>query len=154
MSGKWWNLVLRIIIISLLVVILYQSGYYFSSTKGYKESYPTGKDIKPNMVGDTVHVYGIVVSTYDQGFFLRDIYQDSEVIYRVQSSFKPKPGETVNMLGVLGPDYTITSISLNIVHIWDLEFMILTSIFGLILFLILFLRNWTFNWHSLEFRRR
>lgn len=141
-----------IIILALIVTLC---AYYASEYENNLE-HPSYRAILSDYPkGEVVHVYGSVVRNYPGGYEIQQIYYDRVVIMQIVSESPVAVGDRVDLLGVLGPEYTITSVEkIYVNQMWKYYFMILRSFLVLIFLIFIFFRYWSFDTEKSVFRRR
>src|SRR5690606_27183631 len=105
--------------------------------------------------GEVVRVYGAVVRNYPSGYEIEQIYHDQLVSMQVITNRSVAVGDRVNLLGVLGPDYTVYNIQkIYVNQMWKYYFLILRSFLVLLFLIFIFHRYWSFDTKKFVFRRR
>lgn len=138
-----------VLILILLSLCIYYYGYHednlkYPSTAAILSEYPEGS---------LVFVSGTAVKQNNKGFYLRD-GSNWSIEYNVISGKHIKPGDYVQLLGILGPSYTIKSTETAVETGWGYEFIIFRSALALIVLIFIFFRYWKFNFKTLELIRR
>lgn len=144
----------RIIISIFLITALIGICFYYHFNFEYNEKYPSTDFILTNYPeGETVYVSGIFHGGYNGGFYIIDP-SHKKVIYKINSSFTAEDGDTISIIGTLGPSFTITPQKIIINNGWKEYFLLIRSgIIAIILFFI-FWRYWKFDFKNMEFIRR
>jgi len=120
------------------------------------EKYPSYKTIISDYPkGEVVNVGGRVTNISANQFQIQENYHGQNIILSINSSTPVKLEDNVNVVGVLGPNYTITQVELvKVNEYWKYLFVLLRSFLAGIILIFIFFRYWTFDWKSFEFRRR
>ncbi len=110
----------------------------------------------PKYIGKTVSIYGEVVGVYSTTFQLSAKHNGKTAIFTVlpDSSVEVERGDKVEVLGTLGPDYRIAAEKMIVSKRWKYEFVFIRSFIALLFLLFVFMRNWKFDFHRIEFVRR
>ena len=137
------------LILILLSLCIYYYNYHESNSK-----YPSTAAIESNYPeGSLVFVSGTAIKQNNNGFYLRD-GENWIIIYNVISGKHVQPDDHVQLLGILGPDYTIKSTKTVVATKWGYHFILLRSALALIVFIFIFFRYWKFDFKTFEIIRR
>lgn len=143
--------------ITILVLFLILVGlciYYYDNFQNYQEHPGTGAVLKSYPAGEMVAVDGSITQTFPGGFYMVETYEGRLVTYKIISTDDVRPGDKAQVLGVLGPDYTVTANQIKITENWSYQFLLLRSFIALLFLLFIFHRYWSFNWEEKVFIRR
>ena len=145
----------RFIIILFLFTALLGLCFYYYANFEPNETYPSTKSILTGYPeGETVYVSGIYHGNYNGGFYIIDPGYRNNVIYKINSSINAENGDTVSIIGTLGPSFTITPQKIVINKGWKEYFLLVRSaIIGIIL-LFVFWKYWEFDFKNMEFIKR
>ncbi|MGB9980303.1 hypothetical protein [Methanobacterium sp.] len=144
----------RITVISGLILILLCLCFYYYSYHGSNLKYPSTAAIESNYPeGSLVFVSGTVIKQNNNGFYLLD-GNNWSIIYKVVSGKHVEVDDNVQLLGILGPSYTIKSTRTVVETNWGYEFIIFRSALALIVLLFIFFRYWKFDFKTFELIRR
>ena len=137
-----------VLVLLLLSLCVYYYHYHednlkYPSTAAVESYYPEGS---------TIFVSGTATKVNKDGFYLLD--NSGSIEYRIISGKHVKPGDNVQLIGVLGPSNTIKSTRAIVETNGGYEFIILRSALALIAFFFIFFWYWKFNFRTLEFIRR
>lgn len=149
------NLTTRILIgILILTLIVTLCTYYASEYENHLE-HPSYRAILSDYPeGEVVHVYGTVVRNYPGGYEIQQIYHDQVVTMQITGN-PVALGDRVDLLGVLGPDNTVSNIQkIYVNQMWKYYFLILRSFLVLLFLIFIFHRYWSFDSKRFVFRRR
>ncbi|MGF7119238.1 hypothetical protein [Methanobacterium oryzae] len=136
----------------ILIVILLSLCINFSENYYSHLTYPNpGSSVLGAPGVYTFAVSGEVIEIHADGFSILD---ENNIKVRIESTEKVQKGDFVEVLGFLQPSNVFKSIKVIRGYKWGNEFLILRSIFGLILLLIIFFRYWNFEFKNLVFMRR
>lgn len=139
---------------SVLVLILLSLCVYYYEYHEDNLKYPsTGAILSDYPEGSLVFISGSVVRPNNNGFYLRDGY-NHDIIYKVISGKNVEPGDYVQLLGILGPSYTIKSTRAAVETSWGYEFILFRSALALIVLIFIFFRYWKFDFKTFELTRR
>lgn len=140
---------------SILILILVSLCIYYNSNYESHLQYPSnGAIISHYPEGSVVSVSGEIVGLNSDGFNLQEIYNGKQVIYKIKTSAQAEPGDSAQVIGILGPSYTIKSTDIIVTPKWSYEFVLLRSVFGLIFLIFIFFKYWEFDLKLFEFIRR
>jgi hypothetical protein len=133
----------------LLGLCFYYHNYYddnmkYLSTAAIESYYPEGSQ---------VYIIGSVTKPNKNGFYLRD-GNNLDIVYNVTSSKHVQPIDHVQLLGILGHNYTINSTEVYVETNHGYEFIIFRSALAVIVFIFIFLWYWKFDFKRFEFIRR
>lgn len=135
-------------ILILLVLCLYYNHYPESTLE-----YPSTNAILSNYPeGSTVSVSGTALRSNSNGFDLLD--KNGKTEYKIITSKHVNPADNIQLIGVLGPSYTIKSTKMIVETEWSYEFVLQRSALALIFLIFIFLRYWKFDFKTFEFLRR
>jgi hypothetical protein len=109
-------------------------------------------DVLNGYSGDEVLVYGPVTSVYNDGFEVYSVRSSSP--YKVKTNIKINLGTDVYVLGTLNSNNEIILTKIMTYSMEGVFNVFFTSFFGLIIFLIVFLKYWKFNTREILFIRR
>ncbi len=138
-----------VLILVLLSLCIYYQGYHESNLK-----YPsTAAIVSEYPEGSLVFVSGTAVKQNNNGFELRD-GNNWSIEYRVISGNHINPGDYVQVLGILGPSYTIKSTKAAVETGGGYRFIIFRSALALLALIFIFLWYWKFDFKTFEFIRR
>lgn len=134
--------------LALLSLCIYYYDYHednakYPSTYAIESYYPEGS---------LVFIEGTAIKQNKDGFYLRNNNWDIE--YKIISGKHIEPGDNVQLLGILGPSYTIKSIRVVVEPTWGFEFIIFRSALALIVLIFIFFRYWKFDFKTFELARR
>lgn len=138
-----------VLALTLFSLCIYYYGYHednlkYPSTSAIESYYPEGT---------LVFISGTAVKQNKNGFYLRD-NNDWDIEYKIISGKQIDPGDYVQLLGILGPSYTIKSIRTAVETSWGFNFIIFRSALALIVLIFIFFRYWKFNFKTFELIRR
>ena len=140
---------ISILILILLSLCIYYYNYHESNLK-----YPSTAAIESYYPeGSQVYITGSVTKPNKNGFYLRD-GSNLDIIYNVTGSKKVKPIDHIQLLGILGPNYTINSTEVYVETNHGYEFIIFRSALALIVFILIFLWYWKLDFKTFELTRR
>jgi hypothetical protein len=140
----------RSILVTIFLFLLLLLCFSYAYGGYYKEI--SVIDVLNGYSGNEVLVYGPVTSVYNDGFEVYSVRSSSP--YKVKTNLKINLGTDVYILGTLNSnnEIIITKImSYNMEGVFNVFF---TSFFGLMIFLIVFLKYWKFNPKEILFIRR
>jgi len=101
-----------------------------------------------------VRVYGSVVRDYPGEYEIQQIYNDQVVTMQINGT-PVAVGDRVDLLGVLGPNNTVSSVQkIYVNENWKSNFIILRSFLVLIFMIFIFYRYWSIDFKKFVFRRR
>lgn len=144
----------RITAVSVLAIILLSLCFYYYNYHESNLKYPSTAAIESNYPeGSLVFVEGTALKQNNNGFYLRD-GDNWSIIYRVASGKQIQPGDHVQLLGILGPSYTIKSTRTVVETNWGYDFIISRSALALIVLILIFFRYWKFDFKTFEIIRR
>ena len=137
-----------VLVLLLLSLCVYYYNYHednlkYLSTAAVQSYYPEGS---------TIFVSGTATKINKDGFNLLD--NSGSVEYRIISGKHPEPGDNVQLIGVLGPSYTIKSTRAMVETSQGYGFILFRSALALIVFIFIFFRYWKFNFRRFELTRR
>ena len=105
--------------------------------------------------GEVVAVRGTVIRNYPGGYEIQENYHDQMVTMQIITNKSVALGDRVDLLGVLGPDYTVYNIQkIYVNQMWKSNFIILRSFLVLLFMVFIFHRYWSFDPKKFLFRRR
>ena len=137
------------LILILLSLCIYYHDYHESNLK-----YPsTAAILSQYPEGSTVFISGTALKQNYNGFDLRDD-NSWNTRYHIISNKHIKPDDYVQLLGILGQNYTVKSTRTVVETKHGYEFIILRSAIALITFMFIFLWYWKFNFKRFELIRR
>ena len=128
----------------LLLCFSYAYGGYYKDTSVI--------DLLNGYSGNEVLVYGPVTSVYNDGFEVYSVRSSSA--YKVKTNSKINLGTDVYVLGTLNSNNEIIITKIMTFSMKGVFNVFFTSFFGLIIFLIVFLKYWKFNPREILFIRR
>ena len=144
----------RITAVSALALILLSLCFYYYDYHENNSKYPSTTAIETNYPeGSLVFISGTALKQNSNGFYLRDSF-NLNIIYNVTSSKQVRPGDHVQLLGILGPDYIIKSTRTVVQTNEGYEFIIFRSALALIVLIFIFFRYWKFDFKTFEIIRR
>lgn len=152
-----WGYITRhrfITCVVLILVLLVLCTYYIDHYQDYQEHPGTEAVLKSYPIGEEVAVDGAVAKTFSGGFYMYETFNGQRVDYRIITTEKVSVGDKAQVLGVLGPDNTITARDIKITEKWSYLFLFLRSFIALIFLLFVFNRYWKFKWEGKVFVRR
>ncbi len=136
------------LILILLILCLYYNHYHESTLE-----YPSTDSILSNYPeGSIISVSGTALRLNNNGFDLLD--KNCKTEYKIITSEHVNPGDNIQLIGVLGPSYTIKSTKMIVETAWSYEFVIQRSALALIFLVFIFFRYWKFDFKTFEFMRR
>ena len=139
---------------SVLMLILLSLCIYYHDYHEFNSKYPSTAAIESYYPeGSQVFIDGTVVKPNSNGFYLRD-GNNMDIVYNVISSEHVQPDATVQLLGILGPNYTIKSTKIYVETKGGYEFIIFRSALAIIVFIFIFFWYWKFNFKTFELIRR
>ena len=144
MKSKRSILVTIFLFLLLLLCFSYAYGGY------YKEI--SVNDLLNGYPGNEVLVYGPVTSVYNDGFEVYSVRSSSP--YKVKTNLKINLGTDVYILGTLNSNNEIIITKIMLYNMEGVFNVFFTSFFGLMIFLIVFLKYWKFNPKEILFIRR
>ncbi|HNR25652.1 MAG TPA: hypothetical protein PKI66_02935, partial [Methanobacteriaceae archaeon] len=104
--------------------------------------------------GEVVRVYGTVVENYPGGYQIQQIYHGQVVSVEINGT-PVAIGDRVDLLGVLGPEYSIISVEkIYVNQMWKYHFLIIRSFLVLLFMIFIFHRYWYLDSRRFLFRRR
>ena len=109
-------------------------------------------DLLNGYSGNEVLVYGPVTSVYNDGFVVYNVRSSSP--YKVKTNLKLNLGTDIYVLGTLNSNNEIIITKIMTFSMEGVSRVFLISFFGLIIFLLVFLKYWKFNPKELLFIRR
>jgi hypothetical protein len=144
------------ILVGLLVlgVIVALCAYYAAEYENHLE-HPSYRAILAEYPeGEVVRVYGTVVENYPGGYQIQQIYHDQVVSVEINGT-PVAIGDRVDLLGVLGPEYSIISVEkIYVNQMWKYHFLIIRSFLVLLFMIFIFHRYWYLDSRRFLFRRR
>ncbi|MGZ7134887.1 MAG: hypothetical protein ACXVHY_03305 [Methanobacterium sp.] len=144
----------RIMISSVLIIVLFGLFIYYTDNFAFNEPYPSSSAILKNYpIGKTVAIDGDFAGFYDGGFYIKD-RSGLNIIYKINSSYRPVNGDIFSILGTLSTSYTINPQEMVIVKQWKENFLLLRSGIIAIILILLFWRYWKFDFKTMEFINR
>jgi hypothetical protein len=139
---------------SILTLILLSLCIYYNCYHESNSKYPSTAAIESYYPeGSLVFVSGTATKHNKNGFDLLD-KDNPDIEYQVISGKYVEPDDNVQLLGILGPNYTIKSTKTVVETDEGYEFIILRSALALIVFIFIFFWYWKFNFRTLELIRR
>jgi hypothetical protein len=142
----------RIFLGLFLVLILFSLCVYYSHHYESNQEYPsTSAILLYYPEGSLVSVSGTALRLNEDGFDLLD--NNGRTEYKIRSSKHVNPGDNVQLIGILGPSYTIKSTKIIVETGWSYEFVLYRSALALIFLFFIFLRYWKFDFKTFEFIR-
>ena len=134
----------------LIVIIFLVCNNYASNNEYY-----TNSDIIDLLCypGTYMVLSGTVTDIYNGGFQVRVNSNGNFYDYKVKTLSKVNLGDTAYILGTLNSSNIITCLKVVTVKNGDFSFVIIRSIFGMLLFLIIFGKYWRFNLKNMIFIR-
>ncbi|HEX7468281.1 MAG TPA: hypothetical protein VF324_06825 [Methanobacterium sp.] len=102
--------------------------------------------------GNEVMVYGPVTSVYNGGFEVYNVRNSKS--YNVKTNLKVNLDSDVYILGTLNSNNEIIITKIMTFSMKGVSNVFLSSFFGLIIFLLVFLKYWKFNPREILFIRR
>lgn len=140
----------RVIIASILILLLFLVCSNYASNEEYHSTVNELVFYSP----DNQLVSGIITEVYPDGFQVSvDDKKGNYINYRVITSFKVELSDGAYVLGTLNSPNVITGEKIVTVKRSEFKFVIIRSIVGFILFLIIFLTYWKFNFKTFNFTR-
>jgi hypothetical protein len=109
-------------------------------------------DVLNGYSGNEVMVYGPVTSVYSDGFEVYSVRNSSA--YKVKTNLKVNLGTDIYILGTLNSNNEIIITKIIPFSMNGVSNIFLSSFFGLIIFLFVFLKYWKFNFKEILFIRR
>ena len=144
----------RIAAVSVLTFILLGLCFYYHNYHEYNLKYPSTAAIESYYPeGSQVYIVGSIIKPNKNGFYLRD-GNNLDIVYNVTSSQYVQPIDYVQLLGILGPNYTINSTKVYVETNKGYEFIMFRSALAVIVFIFIFLWYWKFDFKRFEFIRR
>ncbi|MEL7669239.1 hypothetical protein [Methanobacterium sp.] len=144
----------RIATVLLLAFILLSLCFYYHNYYNDNLKYPSTAAIESHYPeGSLVYITGSVTKPTNNGFCLRD-GNNLDIIYNVTSSKKVQPIDYIQLLGILGHNYTINSTEVYVETNHGYELIIFRSALALIVFIFIFFWYWKFDFKRFEFLRR
>ncbi len=143
---KFERSILGIIFLFLLLLLCFSYAY-----GGYYKDISVD-DLLNGYSGNEVLVYGPVTSVYNDGLVVYDVRSSSP--YKVKTNLKFNLGTDIYVLGTLNSNNEISIIKIMTFSMEGVSRVFLISFFGLIIFLLVFLKYWKFNPKELLFIRR
>ncbi|MEN4005934.1 MAG: hypothetical protein PQ964_01010 [Methanobacteriaceae archaeon] len=117
--------------------------------------YPsTGAILAEYLEGSTVYVSGEVISLKSSGFELQDDYNGKKVRYMIETSKKAEIGDSVQVIGILGPSFTVKSTEIIVMKKLSYEFVLLRSALALVFLIFIFFSYWKFDFKIFGFVRK
>jgi len=145
----------RVIITLFLFTVLLGLFFYYNVNFEANTKYPSTNSILTNYPeGETVYVSGIFHGSYNGGFYIIDPSYGNKVIYKINSSYTAEDGDTVSIIGTLGPSFTITPQKIIINKGWKEYFLLFRSAIIAIILFFVFWRYWKFDFKNMFFIRR
>ncbi|MFZ0441127.1 MAG: hypothetical protein WAL81_00650 [Methanobacterium sp.] len=143
---KFTRSILVTIFLFLLLLLCFSYGYggYYKDTSVI--------DLLNGYSGNDVLVYGPVTSVYNDGFEVYSVRSSSA--YKVKTNSKINLGTDVYVLGTINSNNEIIITKIMTFSMKGVFNVFFTSFFGLIIFLIVFLKYWKFNPREILFIRR
>lgn len=139
--------------VSALILILLSLCIYYYNYHEFNSKYPSTAAIESNYPeGALVFVSGTALKQNNKGFYLRD-GDNWSIIYKVVSGKHVEPDDNVQLLGILGPDYTIKSTRTVVETKWGYDFIIFRSGLALIVLIFIFFRYWKFDFKTFQILR-
>lgn len=120
----------------------------------YQELPGTNSIVNNYPEGQTISVSGTVTKTFSKGFYLKDSADSQTVIYTVYSDAQISPGDKIQVLGLLGPDYKINAKQIKVIEQWNYYFLLLRSFLAFLFLVFIFNRYWKFDFKEKIFIRR
>ncbi len=109
-------------------------------------------DLLNGYSGNEVLVYGPVTSLYNDGFGVYDVRNSSP--YKVKTNLKLNLGTDIYVLGTLNSNNEIIITKIMTFNMKGVFNVFISSFFGLIIFLLVFLKYWKFDPKEILFIRR
>ena len=145
----------RVIITLFLFTVLLGLFFYYTINFESNSKYPSTKSILTDYPeGETVYVSGIYQGSYNGGFYIIDPSYGNRVIYKINSSYTAENGDTVSIIGTLGPSFTITPQKIVISKGWKEYFLLFRSAIIAVILFFIFWRYWKFDFKNMEFIER
>lgn len=135
-------------VIFLLILFLLCYNY---SAEGYYHDIKV-IDLLNGYSPNEVLVYGPVVSVSKDGFVVYSVRDSTP--YKIKTNLKLNSSADVYVLGTLNSNNEIIMTKIMTFSMKEVSLVFLSSFFGLIIFLIVFLKYWRFNFKELLFIRR
>lgn len=145
----------RIILTLFLLILLAGLCFYYNFNHESNARYPSSQSIlTSNYEGKNVLVSGDFVGFYSGGFYIKDDGNGLNIIYKINSTFRPVDGDIVSVLGTLSSPNTVAPNEMVINKRWKENFILLRSAFIGVILILLFWRYWRFDLKNMEFRRK
>ena len=140
----------RLILGTIFILILFLLCYNYS-VEGYYNDISV-IDLLNGNSGNEVLVYGPVTSVYNDGFGVYSVQNSSP--YKVKTNLKLNLGTDIYILGTLNSNNEIIITKIMTFSMKGVHYTFLISFFGIIIFLLVFLKYWKFNLKEMLFIRR
>ena len=140
----------RLILGTIFILILFLLCYNYS-VEGYYNDISV-IDLLNGNSGNEVLVYGPVTSVYNDGFEVYNVRSSSS--YKVKTNLKLNLGTDIYILGTLNSNNEIIITKIMTFSMKGVSNVFFSSFFGLIIFLLVFLKYWKFNPKEILFIRR
>lgn len=134
----------RFILGLFLIIILFLLCSNYSFNENYYIN-STTNELLYNYPENQIFIFGTVTSVYNDGFEILVNKNGNYYNYKIKTLSDVNLGDTVYLTGTLSSSNVIISSKLINVKNSDFHFVILRSIFGMILFLIIFGKYWKFD---------
>jgi hypothetical protein len=130
-------------------------GYYATEYENNLEHPSYQAILSDYPEGEVVRVYGTVVRNYPGGYQIEQIYQDQLMTMQIETDSPVAVGDRVDLLGVLGPEYTISNVQkIYVNELWKIFFINFRSFLVLLFMIFIFHRYWSLDFKKFVFRRR
>jgi hypothetical protein len=140
----------RSILVTILLFLLLLLCFSYAYGGYYKDI--SVIDLVNGNSGNEVMVYGPVTSVYNGGFELYNVRNSKS--YNVKTNLKINLDSDVYILGTLNSNNEIIITKIMTFSMKGVSNVFLSSFFGLIIFLLVFLKYWKFNPKEILFIRR
>jgi len=144
----------RITFISLLLLVLIFFSIYYQNNYIQHREYPDDEAIissPSGYINTTISIYGKVTSQSTDNFSLLVRHEGKSMVFNISSSADPRPGDNVEVLGMLHRDKHVQAEKIIVLRKWKLEFLYLRSAFAFIGPLFVFRKEWSFDFKNMRF---
>jgi hypothetical protein len=73
------------------------------------------------------------------------------MVFNISSDADPKPGDTVEVLGVLQMDKHVQAEKIIVLRKWKHDFLYFRSVVAFILLLFVFTKEWSFDFRNMRY---
>lgn len=151
---KFKRLILGIIFTLLIFLLCYNYAFNYHNALQNEDRTDLTKDNTVITLENYVFMLATVTDEYDDGIIVEVYNNDSVNYYKIKTPSKKDVGYPVVIFGTISSNNEIVANKILIRSTSEMIFIIFRSFIGLILFLLIFLKYWKFDFRKIEFKRR